>query len=95
MTSDDELTPEAVAAARKIFEGNDPNRSGCVHCAGIHDRVYGLGADRQPCPRVKHASWHPDGTLLTVEYWQSGYWPEEGVTFPSDVYDEDDIPDNS
>lgn len=93
--SADELTPEAVATAKKIFRGEDPQQSGCIHCAGIHDRVFGLPAHRQPCPRVKRAVWHGDDTLLEVEYWAHGSWPWEDVVFPSDVFGEDDIEGSS
>lgn len=88
--SDLELTPEEVAAARAIFEGREEGRSGCVHCAGIHDQVRGVPSWRQPCPRVKHAVWHADGTLLEVEYWPRSEWID-AVIFPCDVYNTDDI----
>jgi hypothetical protein len=81
------LTDEEVKAAQRIFRGEVAGKSGCVHCAGLHDVVYGLGRDRQPCPRVKRAVWHADGTLLEVEYWPEGEWNDRDVIYPADVID--------
>lgn len=92
--SDDGLTPEHRADARAIFEGAVEGRSACHFCAGIHATVAGMPFDRQPCPRVRRVEWHPDGTVLSVEYWPPGRW-EHDVIFPSDVYDEDDAPATS
>jgi hypothetical protein len=98
MANEDLLTPDEVKDAREIFEGKIEGRSGCVHCAGIHNSVNGLKADRQPCPRVKRAVWHSDGTLLEVEYWPRGEWDRDEVNpgswrhiiYPSDVYSVDE-----
>jgi hypothetical protein len=99
-----ELTPEEVSAARDIFEGRDEQgRSGCVFCTGIHDTVRGVPVWRQPCPRVKRAVWHQDGTLLEVEYWPRHEWVDDDaapgdrrhIIFPRDVYSVDDIEDGA
>lgn len=84
MTND--LSEEEKEVARSIFEGAADGRSACHFCAGIHDPVAELPATRQPCPRLKRIEWHPDGTVLNVEYWPPGRW-EEHVIFPRDVYD--------
>lgn len=91
-----DLTPEQLTEAKKIFEGKAEGKSGCYFCAGIHDVVFGLPPERQPCPRVKSAKWHLDGTILEVEYWPRGQWepPADEVIFPHDVYGIDDEPDN-
>jgi hypothetical protein len=83
-----DLTPEEIENAKKIFEGKAEGKSGCVHCAGIHDTVLGLPRDRQYCPRVKRAVWHLDGTLVEVEYWPRGQWepPADQVIYPHEVY---------
>jgi len=81
------LVTAEIQAAQKIFRGEVSGKSGCVHCAGIHDVVYGLPLDRQPCPRVKRSTWHLDGTLLEVEYWPEGAWNNRDIIFPSDVID--------
>lgn len=98
--NEDLLTAEERKDAHSIFEGKTQGRSGCVHCSGIHNNVAGLAPDRQPCPRVKRAVWHTDGTLLEVEYWPRSEWSRDDVNpghwrhiiFPSDVYtvEEDD-----
>lgn len=90
--SDDGLTPDQRADARAIFEGAAADRSACHFCAGIHATVAGVPSNRQPCPRVKRVEWHPDGTVLSVEYWAPGRW-ESDVIFPADVYgdDEDEV----
>lgn len=96
MADEDVLTPEEISAAKDIFEGRDKGRSGCVHCTGIHDQVRGLAPARQPCPRVKSAEWHPDGTILRVEYWPHSEWLDpDKIIFPSDVYGFDDIEQES
>lgn len=43
---------------------------------------------RQPCPRVKRAVWHSDGTLLEVEYWPSGQWESADIIYPRTVFSE-------
>jgi hypothetical protein len=90
--TDGALTAEEIENARKIFEGKTEGKSGCVHCSGIHDLVFRLPANRQPCPRVKSIKWHPDGTMLEVEYWPRGQWepPGDQVIYPHDVYTVDD-----
>lgn len=85
MSDADEFTEEQLLAARSIFEG-DGDREACHFCAGIHAFVARLPADRQPCPRIRRVEWHPDGTVLNVEYWPPGRW-ETNVIFPNDVYE--------
>lgn len=85
--SGSKLTQGEIQAAQRMFRGEVPGKSGCVHCAGIHDVVYGISIDRQPCPRVKRAVWHSDGTLLEVEYWSEGSWNNRQTIYPSDVVD--------
>lgn len=76
------LSEEERREARLILRGKVEGKAGCVHCAGVHPTVRGLKLDRQPCPRVRRAVWHADGTLLEVEYWKDGEWDtSEVVTF--------------
>lgn len=77
------LTEGEKKDARAILKGEVAGRTGCVHCAGVHPVVHGLPQQRQPCPRVKRATWHIDGTLLEVEYWQDGQW-DTGSTITFD-----------
>lgn len=86
---DGALSSEDRDDARKIFEGEVEGVTGCHHCAGIHARVANLPAERQPCPRIKTATWHPDGTMISVEYFRPGWW-ESQVIFPHDVYNDED-----
>src|SRR5690242_2352466 len=64
-----DLTPEQKADAREIFEGKNPDRRACRHCAGLHHAVAGLPDSRQPCHRVKSIKWNVDGEVSEVEYW--------------------------
>jgi len=82
----EELTDEEIIEARRIFKGEEPGKSGCWHCGGLHELVAGLPMQRQPCPRVKRALWHPDGTLLEVEYWERDSWEDEDTVYPSEVF---------
>lgn len=84
-----DLTSEQKADAREIFEGKNPDRKACQHCAGLHHAVAGLPESRQPCRRIKTIKWHTDGSILEVEYWPSGEW-ETDVVFPGEVYDDED-----
>lgn len=60
---------EKVAAYyERHFEENPP--SVCQHCGGVHTRA---------CPRVKATSYHENGKLAQVEYWQD--WPKDDVIF--------------
>lgn len=85
----DELTPAEKAKARLIFQGKAPGNV-CVHCGGLHDLVLNLPRDRQPCPRVKHATFHLDGTLTSVEYWPPAWDQYLDIVRQSDVFDEDE-----
>lgn len=86
--TEDELTTEQKEVARAIFMG-ESERSACHFCAGIHAAVAGLPPSRQPCPRIRKAEWHPDGTVLNVEFWPPGDW-EADVIFPDDVFEDDE-----
>lgn len=89
----DELTSAERASARETFLGKQGNV--CVHCAGIHDTAVGLVRDRQPCERVKSATFHLDGTLLSVEYWPTGWDKNLAITRPTDAYEDDDVTDDT
>jgi hypothetical protein len=94
----DRLSKEQRAQAIEIFEGRTRDlkgepRHGCYHCTAIHDVVDGLPPYRQPCPRIKKATWTLDGTLLEVEYWPRGQWEDDDMIFPRDAYDDDDDED--
>lgn len=88
----DELTPKERRNARDIFRGVKPGNV-CVHCNGIHAVVPALtNRDRQPCPRVKSATFHLDGTLTSVEYWPNGWETPHNITYPHDVFQDEDEP---
>jgi hypothetical protein len=84
------LSAEEQAAARAIFEGKAEGKTACHFCAGIHATVANLPPSRQPCPRIKRIEWHPDGTVLVLEYHHPGDWADENTIFPHDVYDAED-----
>lgn len=44
----------------------------CKHCRGIHSRA---------CPRVKSLTYHGDGALAKVEFWEDDKWPKDNVLF--------------
>lgn len=48
----------------------------CDHCGGAHSRA---------CPRVRRIEFHQNGTVLSVEFWPSGKWPEDGVIWPENL----------
>lgn len=81
MASDD-LTPEQRYQARQIFEGKATGATPCIHCGGVHLRA---------CARVKKISWHPDGTLIGAEYWPAGQWSADGIIWPEDAYEDDEV----
>lgn len=81
-----EMSDDEILEARKIFRGDESGKSGCWHCGALHDRVANLPQQRQPCPRVKRAVWHADGSLLEVEYWRPGTWEDADAIYPSDVF---------
>lgn len=72
-----------------VSDRNNVPRSGCVHCAGIHDVVDGLPPARQPCPRVKKITWNGD-EITSVTYWRHGEWDSSDVIFPTDVFEDEE-----
>jgi len=77
-----DLTRQQKLDARQIFaEGK-----ACPDCGGIHSRA---------CPRIKRQTWLRTGPgageRTEVEYWAT--YPDEGIIWPEDAYDEDDTED--
>lgn len=98
MSEREPLGVEEKKLAQAILRGMESDRagnprSGCIHCAGVHDVVDGLPQHRQPCPRVKRAVWGADDTLLEVEYWRHGQWDQSKVIFPDEAFEEDEESD--
>lgn len=94
MSTRDGLDPEDKKLAQSILRGleidrNNVPRSGCVHCAGVHDVVDGLPQWRQPCPRVRRIVWSGD-QAVEVEYWRHDQWDSSDVIFPAEAFEEDD-----
>lgn len=50
----------------------------CTHCGGRHTRA---------CPRVKRMSFHPNGSLASVEFWPGSKWDDSGVIWPEQLED--------
>jgi len=72
------LTRQQKLDARQIFaEGK-----ACEDCGGIHSRA---------CPRIKRQTWLRTGPgageRTEVEYWAT--YPDEGIIWPEDAYDDD------
>jgi len=72
------LTRQQKLDARQIFaEGK-----ACEDCGGIHSRA---------CPRIKRQVWLRTGPgageRTEVEYWDT--YPDEGIIWPEDAYDDD------
>lgn len=51
----------------------------CSHCGGVHVRA---------CPRVRSMSWHPNGTIASVEFWPDGRWSDAHIIWPEQVADD-------
>lgn len=73
-----ELTPQEQEVARQQW------RTGkCTWCGGLHMRA---------CPRVAAFEFANDGkTVVKVEFWPDGQWPDANVVWPEDMgWSEDD-----
>ena len=71
------LTREERDALRDVFRERPD--SSCEECGGYHLRA---------CRRVKKKEFHPNGNLISVEFWQDGQWDDSEVIWPEDVFDE-------
>lgn len=89
MSFSDDLTDAEREKARLIFQGKALGNV-CVHCGGIHDVVINLARDRQPCPRVKTATFHLDGTLTHVEYWPRGWDEGLDITYQQHAFTDEE-----
>jgi len=69
---DDQWTPQLATEFRTRFN----NGEACKHCGGIHARA---------CPRVKRMTFHPNGSLAEIEFWEAGVWPEDNVAWPEEI----------
>jgi len=72
--------PELTAEQKKGYREQFAAEKQCVHCGGLHLRA---------CPRVRRIVWRNKEEPAEIEYWASGRWPEGGIIFPEDVYDEE------
>jgi hypothetical protein len=76
------LSKREKADAREIFAAGNA----CPDCGGIHQRA---------CPRVKRQVWVGQGSgagnRVEVEYFP--VYPDAGIIWPEDAYDEDDAED--
>lgn len=78
MSDDEKLTQEERDGLRKQFEENRQ----CVHCGGLHLRA---------CPRVRRIVFKKQDEIQEIEFWRDGYWPQEGIIWPEDVYDDGEV----
>lgn len=75
-------TPQMAADIRKRFVNNEA----CQHCKGLHARA---------CPRVKSMTFHNNGSLASIEFWQDGEWSDNNVIWPEEVPDISSAEDSS
>jgi hypothetical protein len=54
-------------------------REVCPDCGGYHWRA---------CPRVKRKTFHPNGNIVEVEYWQD--WDDSEVFWPEEIWDDEE-----
>lgn len=71
------FTPEERAGYREQFT----KKQQCIHCGGLHLRA---------CPRVKRLVWRNNEEIAEVEFWADGKWPQTGIIWPEDAYEEDE-----
>lgn len=53
--------------------------SACKWCGGLHQRE---------CNRIRRQVWHPNSSLIEMEFWQE--WKQPGVIWPEDAWDPED-----
>jgi hypothetical protein len=94
------LTRQQKLEAQAIFRGEEPGKSPCQWCGGLHVRTLlqsapvpgALGIQHEAaCPRVKRLEFHPNTNLVSVEFWKR--YDESGIVWPEDAFDPDDAED--
>jgi hypothetical protein len=68
------LDEDAAALYRERFADG----KSCPHCGGIHLRA---------CPRVKRLVFRGQDQIAEVEFWGHGWWPEDEIIWPEDVFE--------
>ena len=98
------LTGQEKPEAQRAFRGEEPGKSPCQWCGGLHVRTLlqpaplgeslPLGVQYEAaCPRVKRLEFHANGNLVSVEFWE--HYDESGIVFPEDAFDPEDAEDAS
>ena len=69
------LTRAEKADAQAAFTAGNA----CKWCGGLHQRE---------CNRIRRQVWHPNSSLIEMEFWQE--WKQPGVIWPEDAWDPED-----
>lgn len=68
------IDAETAKAYRQQWEEEEARLERCKHCGGWHLRS---------CPRVREMTFHPDGRLAGVKFWES--WDDSEVIYPEQI----------